>query len=467
MSWCNHCNREEAGAFCVKCGRMVVRKAPVKKTRWLFWGTIAGAVLIVLVSSFITLRWLASPERTVDRFREALRQEDYKTLAELVPEVNPFLSHDSEIESFATLLRNHPEQRALLLRDLERQATSLADRKLVNRDKNLVIPMELIEKEKAFFVFKHYVISPSQVYVEVYTQFPKTTLFINKEKGGKIADKGKEIGPFLPGDYHFETELINESYTMRGEADVEVVGSEETLQVELPVNGTFVIPESNYGDAVLFINGKDTGLTVGDSDELGPFPTDGSVVMHAEKTFEAGVVKSPSVSIEGEEVSLVIDYSEPAPVVIEKEVDAEAQATSLNPDQTEPIIRAVNTYLNDWIDAYEHLDTGYFTNLTPELVSYFEDRFISVKQNNGAFTGEIVEAAFDMDSFSIDSSGKRAEVDVLVTMDSADHEPGDQNVDTEVTSSGFHYNLVKSGGTWLIDSREPVDHVDVTNAVLY
>ena len=72
-----------------------------------------------------------------------------------------------------------------------------------------------------------------------------------------------------------------------------------------------------------------------------------------------------------------------------------------------------------------------------------------------------------MDSISIDSSGKRAEVDVLVTMDSADHEPGDENVETEVTSSAFHYNLVKSAGRWLIDSREEVDNVDLTNAVVY
>ncbi len=465
MNWCNHCNREEAGAFCVKCGRKVARSEPVRKKRWLFWGTIVGAVLVVLASCFFTLRWLSSPERTVDRFREALYQEDYKTIAELVPEVNPFLSHESEIESFVTLLKNHPEQRVLLLQDLERQAKSLADRKLVNRDENLLIHMELIEKKKVFFIFNNYAFSPSGIYVEVYTQFPKTTLFINKEEGGKFTDGGKEIGPFLPGDYHFETELTNESYTMRGEADVELVDSKKTLQVDLPVNGTFVIPESNYGDAVLFINGKDTGITVGDSGKLGPFPTDGSVVMHAEKTFEAGVVKSPSVSIEGEKVSLLIDYSEPEPVVIEKEVEAED--SQVNHDQGEPIIRAVNTYLSDWIDAYEHLDTGYFTNLTPELYSYFEDRFVSVRQNNGAFTGEIVEAAFDMDSISIDSSGKRAEVDVLVTMDSADHEPGDQSVETEVTSSAFHYKLVKSAGRWLIDSREEIDNVDLTNAVVY
>ena len=470
MNYCNHCHREEAGAFCVKCGQKVARtrETPVKKSRWLIWGAIAGGIILVLIGSFLTLKWVASPERTVERFRDALLEEDYEAIGKFIPVTNPFLSHEVELASFVSLLKNNPDQRTLLFQDLERQARGLSDHTLIKPNENLLVQMTLMEDGKAFYMFKDYAIAPAPIYVEVETQFNKTTLYINKEESGTIGEDGEKIGPFLPGSYHFETKLENEGYTMRGEAEIELVPSDETVQVDLPINGAFVMPDSNYEDARLFINGKDTGIAVGDAGEgeIGPYPTDGSVVMHAEKTFEAGVVKSPSVHFEGEAPFFSIDYREPEPVVIEKET-ANLPEVAQNQDETKLIISAVNTYLNDWIYAYENLETDYFSNLTPELQLYFEERFDSVRENNAAFTGEVVEAAFDLDSLSIDSSGKKAEIDVLVTMDSANHEQGETNVETEVTSSGFHYKLVKSEEKWLIDSREEVERVDLTNAVVY
>ena len=469
MNWCNQCKRSEAGAFCVKCGQKVARtrETPLKKSRWLLWGGIVGGILLVLIGSFVTLKWITSPERTVERFRDALFEENYEAIGKFISDTNPLLSQEAELESFVSLLKDHPDQRTLLIQDLERQARALSDHTLIKPNESLLLQMTLMEDGKSFYLFKDYVIASSPIYVEVGTQFNKTTLIINKEESGTIGEDGKKIGPFLPGSYHFETKLENEGYTMRGEAEIELVPSEETVQVDLPVNGAFVMPDSNYEDARLFINGKDTGVTIGDAGEIGPYPTDGSVVMHAEKTFEAGVVKSPSVHFEGEAPFFSIDYREPEPVVIEKEVAADQPEVVQDQDETNLIISAVNTYLNDWIYAYENLETDYFSNLTPELQSYFDERFRSVKENNAAFTGEVVEAAFDLDSLFIDSSGKKAEIDVLVTMDSANHERGESNVKTEVTSSGFHYKLVKSGGKWLIDSREEVDYVDLTNAVVY
>ncbi|WP_347548720.1 hypothetical protein ABFG93_14425 [Pseudalkalibacillus hwajinpoensis] len=467
MNWCGYCSREETSAFCVKCGRQVTKSDQVRHGKWGIWVMIVVALVIILGGSFYTLRVLSSPERTVDRFREAMMQEDYDEMATMVTHVNPILSHKSEIVSFTNLIKNHPEQRMLLIQDLERQAKALKDHEYVKPNKDLLIQMKLVEEGKTFLIFNNYAITPVPIYVEVYTQFPDTTLFVNEEEAGEFNGTAKKTGPFIPGFYQLKAELENEGYKMRGEAEVELIYPGETEQIDLPVNGAYVSPNSNYEDAVLFINGKGTGNTVGETGEIGPFPIDGSVVMHVEKTFEVGVVKSPSVRLEGEDVYLAIDYSEPEPVVIEKEVPSETTEVFASVNQSEPIIQAVNTYLRDWINAYEHLDTSYFTNLTPELYSYFEDRFVSVRQNNGAFTGEVLEAAFDMDSLVIHSSGKVAEVDVLITMDSANHEPGDQNVRTEVTSSAFHYKLVKSNGNWLINSREEVEHIDLTNAVIF
>ncbi|MCA0172853.1 zinc ribbon domain-containing protein [Bacillus sp. RAR_GA_16] len=466
MNWCHQCNRSETGSFCVKCGQKVARKrqTPLKKSRGVLWVGIVGGILLVLIGSFLTLKWITSPERAVERFKDALLKEDYEAIGKFIPDTNPLLSQEAELASFVSLLKEHPDQRRLLIQDLERQARSLSDHMLIKPNENLFLQMTVMEDGKAFFLFKDYVITSSPIYVEVGTQFNKTSLFINKEESGTIGEDGKKIGPFLPGSYQFETVLENEGYTMRGEAEVELAPSEETVQVDLPVNGAFVMPDSNYEDARLFINGKDTGIAIGDAGEIGPYPTDGSVVMHAEKKFEAGVVKSPSVHFEGEAPFFSIDYREPA--VIEKEVADQPEVVQ-HQDETKLIISAVNTYLNDWIHAYENLETDYFSNLTPELQSYFEERFQSVRENNAAFTGEVVEAAFDLDSFLIDSSGKKAEIDVLVTMDSANHEQGETNVQTEVTSNGFHYKLVKSNGKWLIDSREEVEYVDLTNAVVY
>ncbi|MBN8210486.1 hypothetical protein JI666_17155 [Bacillus sp. NTK071] len=467
MGWCEFCNREEAGDFCVKCGRKVAKTTPVRNMKWTIWLISIGALVILLAGSFYTLRMLSSPERTIDQFRVAMLEGDYEKMKNVVSKVNPLLSHEAELQGFIDLMKNHPEQRALLIQDLERQALTIKNTKFEKRDEALFIEMKLSKSGKKFLLFDHYMISPVPIYANVYTQFPGTSLEINNEEGGVFGGKedGKKVGPFLPGLYQFASELKHESYTMKGEAEIELMTPEDMANIDLSVNGAYVSPESNYDDAVLFINGKDTGVTIGKTGEIGPFPTDGSVVLHAEKKFEAGVVKSPSVPFDGSGVYLTVDYSEPDPVVIEKEVPSEPASSDFV--YSEPIIDAVNTYLRDWINAYENLDASYFTNLTPDLYSYFEDRFVSVRQNNGAFTGDVLEAAYDLDSLSISSSGKKAIVDVLVTMDSANHEPGDQNVETEVTSSAFRYQLVKSGGEWLIDSRKEIDGVDLTNSVVY
>ncbi len=467
MGLCEFCNREETGAFCVKCGRKVTETNPIRGKKWTIWLISIGALVILFVGSFYTLRILASPERTIDQFREAMVEGNYEQMKKVVSKVNPLLSHEAELQGFVELLKNHPEQRSLLIQDLDRQARALTDHEFGKRDEALFVHMKLTKSGKKFLLFDDYMIAPAPIYASVYTQFPGTSLKINSEDGGVFGgtEDGKKVGPFLPGLYQFASEIKNESYTMKGKAEIELMTPEETAKIDLSVNGAYVSPKSNHDDAVLFVNGKDTGVTIDEVGKIGPFPIDGSVVMHAEKKFEAGVVKSPSIPFDGGEVYLTVDYSEPDPVVIEKEVPSEP--TPSNPDYSESVIDAVNTYLRDWINAYENVDASYFTNLTPELYSYFEDRFVSVKQNNGAFTGDVLEATFDMDSLSISSSGKKAVVDVLVTMDSANHKPGEENVVTEVTSSSFRYELVNSGGKWLIDSRKEIDGIDLSNSVAY
>ncbi|MGG0588190.1 zinc ribbon domain-containing protein, partial [Priestia megaterium] len=103
------------------------------------------------------------------------------------------------------------------------------------------------------------------------------------------------------------------------------------MDVEFDWSDHAVYISSDYDDATLFVNGKDTKTEIGDIDYLGPLPMDGSIKIYAKRKFDSGEKKTEEVSIKKgiEDVALNFDEENTT------EATAKASAPSKNQETTD------------------------------------------------------------------------------------------------------------------------------------
>jgi hypothetical protein len=139
-----------------------------------------------------------------------------------------------------------------------------------------------------------------------------------------------------------------------------------------------------------------------------------------------------------------------------------------NPTFQEEIMTVVNDYAESWMVAYNNLDSSYFVNISPELRSFFEERFMAIRANNAQFYGELLYTEFDLDSFVYrnDEGVETVELDVVLTMNSDSYEYGDY-YELEETSTPWHYQLINDGFGWQLIERGELSYFNYANTKVY
>jgi hypothetical protein len=146
-----------------------------------------------------------------------------------------------------------------------------------------------------------------------------------------------------------------------------------------------------------------------------------------------------------------------------------AEAKKANdPTFQEEIITIVNDYAKGWMAAYNYLDSSYFVNITPELRSFFEERFETIRANNDRFIGELLYTEFDLDSFEYhnDEGIESVELDVVLMMNS-DTYKYDEYYEMEETSKPWHYKLINDGYGWMLSDRKEKSSFNYVNTQTY
>jgi hypothetical protein len=155
-----------------------------------------------------------------------------------------------------------------------------------------------------------------------------------------------------------------------------------------------------------------------------------------------------------------------AELAVEKAAAEEEKAN--DPTFQDEIITVVNDYAEGWMDAYNYLDSSYFVNITPELRSFFEERFEAIRANNAQFTGELLYTEFDLDSFKYTNNDgvESVELDVDLTMNSATYEYGDY-YEMEETSNPWYYKLINDGFGWQLSERKEISSFNYDNTQIH
>ncbi|PSA97357.1 zinc ribbon domain-containing protein [Bacillus halotolerans] len=391
--FCKECGQKnnEGAKFCKECGtpiggssrqanqetastaetRQAPRK-PIPKKTIMLWSSIAAAC-VILFAAYKTGAYLTSKDRLVDKFEQAVNDEDKDQIATLLTPANDRLKLTKQnVKPFLTYLKDHPDKKDELFSSLRAETVQ----------KDIVYA----EKDgKSLLVFDHYDLKIAPVYFEVTSNYKNTDLYVNKEEAGSVkkADQAQTIGPYIPGEYIVSAKLKNDVVDLVKKEDIQAVG-DNSFHVDLSLeadNVTFSLADDvKDGKGELLINGTSIHKDPFKSVTYGPLLTDGSMTAAVEAEFPWGKTKTAGVPIDSKEMELTLIP------------DQDTQETIMN-----TIVKTTKQYSKALSDG----NTAQMTEASASWKAEVKENVDSMKNTDSYLKDKYLETDFDLDTFAL------------------------------------------------------------------
>ncbi|MBL4977988.1 zinc ribbon domain-containing protein [Bacillus halotolerans] len=391
--FCKECGQKnnEGAKFCKECGtpiggssrqanqetastaetRQAPRK-PIPKKTIMLWSSIAAAC-VILFAAYKTGAYLTSKDRLVDKFEQAVNDEDKDQIATLLTPANDRLKLTKQnVKPFLTYLKDHPDKKDELFSSLRAETVQ----------KDIVYA----EKDgKSLLVFDHYDLKIAPVYFEVTSNYKNTDLYVNKEEAGSVkkADQAQTLEPYIPGEYTVSAKLKNDVVDLVKKEDIQAVG-DNSFRVDLSLeadNVTFSLADDmKDGKGELLINGKSIHKDPFKSVTYGPLLTDGSMTAAVEAEFPWGKTKTAGVPIDSKEMELTLIP------------DQDTQETIMN-----TIVKTTKQYSKALSDG----NTAQMTEASASWKAEVKENVDSMKNTDSYLKDKYLETDFDLDTFAL------------------------------------------------------------------
>ncbi|UTL72071.1 zinc ribbon domain-containing protein [Bacillus halotolerans] len=391
--FCKECGQRnnEGAKFCKECGTPIGRSSrqanqettstaetrqaprkPIPKKTIMLWSSIAAAC-VILFAAYKTGAYLTSKDRLVDKFEQAVNDEDKDQIATLLTPANDRLKLTKQnVKPFLTYLKDHPDKKDELFSSLRAETVQ----------KDIVYA----EKDgKSLLVFDHYDLKIAPVYFEVTSNYKNTDLYVNKEEAGSVkkADQAQTLGPYIPGEYTVSAKLKNDVVDLVKKEDIQAVG-DNSFRVDLSLeadNVTFSLADDmKDGKGELLINGKSIHKDPFKSVTYGPLLTDGSMTAAVEAEFPWGKTKTAGVPIDSKEMELTLIP------------DQDTQETIMN-----TIVKTTKQYSKALSDG----NTAQMTEASASWKAEVKDNVDSMKNTDSYLKDKYLETDFDLDTFAL------------------------------------------------------------------
>ncbi|MEC0249849.1 zinc ribbon domain-containing protein [Bacillus halotolerans] len=391
--FCKECGQKnnEGAKFCKECGtpiggssrqanqetastaetRQAPRK-PIPKKTIMLWSSIAAAC-VILFAAYKTGAYLTSKDRLVDKFEQAVNDEDKDQIATLLTPANDRLKLTKQnVKPFLTYLKDHPDKKDELFSSLRAET----------------VQKDIVYAEKdgiSLLVFDHYDLKIAPVYFEVTSNYKNTDLYVNKEEAGSVkkADQAQTLGPYIPGEYTVSAKLKNDVVDLVKKEDIQAVG-DNSFRVDLSLeadNVTFSLADDmKDGKGELLINGKSIHKDPFKSVTYGPLLTDGSMTAAVEAEFPWGKTKTAGVPIDSKEMELTLIP------------DQDTQETIMN-----TIVKTTKQYSKALSDG----NTAQMTEASASWKAEVKDNVDSMKNTDSYLKDKYLETDFDLDTFAL------------------------------------------------------------------
>jgi uncharacterized membrane protein YvbJ len=333
LGYCRECGHQLTNEheFCPECGHPVERKAassegaesqryaepasssaeerresvkpPNKKTKVVAISVIAAAA--ILGGAYYGIdKTMMAPKAVSEQFIASVKGNDVDKVKQYVNDGQIQLeANDEQTKSFITYLHENPDVMKSISEGLAADSRAL-EAGVPSEDHSSYAKLE--QDGKKWGIFDHYTVQINPVYAKVQSTEDATAVYIDGKKAGTVSsDSSKKIGPFLPGTHAIKGEVQNDYGKVENEQEIDGTNGED-VNVEFDWSDHAVYVFSDYDDATLFVNGKDTKTEIGDIDYLGPLPMDGSVKLYAKR----GEKKTEEVSIKKGMEDIALNFDE-------------------------------------------------------------------------------------------------------------------------------------------------------------
>lgn len=156
-----------------------------------------------------------------------------------------------------------------------------------------------IESEKSL-LGENYYLNLSTISINITSDIKEAIIYIN----GREVNK-EELVSLIPGTYEVAYKLKTDYGDVEEAKEMDILSSGD---VKIEVAAEYITLYSNFSDAKVYINEKDTKKTVSEIKKYGPIPNNKDITIYIAKDFPWGVIKSPEIKVQEDNI-LKIDIN--------------------------------------------------------------------------------------------------------------------------------------------------------------
>lgn len=156
-----------------------------------------------------------------------------------------------------------------------------------------------IESEKGL-LGENYYLNLSTISINITSDIKEAIIYIN----GREVNK-EELVSLIPGTYEVAYKLKTDYGDVEETKEMDILSSGD---VKIEVAAEYITLYSNFSDAKVYINEKDTKKTVSEIKKYGPIPNNKDITIYIAKDFPWGVIKSPEIKVQEDNI-LKIDIN--------------------------------------------------------------------------------------------------------------------------------------------------------------
>ena len=150
-----------------------------------------------------------------------------------------------------------------------------------------------IESEKSL-LGENYYLNLSTISINITSDIKEAIIYIN----GREVNK-EELVSLIPGTYEVAYKLKTDYGDVEETKEMDILSSGD---VKIEVAAEYITLYSNFSDAKVYINEKDTKKTVSEIKKYGPIPNNKDITIYIAKDFPWGVIKSPEIKVQEDNI---------------------------------------------------------------------------------------------------------------------------------------------------------------------
>lgn len=282
------------------------RKFGLKKKSVIFMGI--GILCIITLVFFLIGNASNKPSDVVSKFQKAVASGNKSQLVDMLYCNDNRLKID---EKSVTPLVNYFKDNPSYLNEVVSQLNNEVARSNENLNFDSKGKFGIVYMGKKYLFFKDYKIGIKPSFITVKTGVKDVQFSLNDNQIVKSDSKdfSKQLGPFIPGKYKLNADYKNSYESLNESHDIDFMNSnEDTINEEVFKNVSYANINSDYPDAEIFLNNKDTGVKAKNANNFGPLAVNS--VVYGIATVNGKKLRSSDYVLKNDDDYIKLDFTQ-------------------------------------------------------------------------------------------------------------------------------------------------------------